>query len=363
MILDELTAFSNLYGSNEDLVLAGGGNTSAKDGGVMYIKGSGTSLGTITADGFVKMNRGRLAGIFTKTYPDDDKEREAASLADLMAAREEGETGRPSVETTLHSLFAYRYVLHLHPVLVNGLTCSLGGEKLAKEIFGGDAVWIEPCRPGYILAKICRDAIEAFRNRTGKDCDVIFLANHGVFIAADEPSELGEKLESILSALYARLGREPDFTAGAFIPDRADEAFAEIRKAIPGSVVSCDMSAAALEIAADPGKIGKPFTPDHIVYCRAYPVCVDDPGRIAEKTKEYLDTCGYLPKIFIVKDAGIFAADATAKGSETALALALDAVKIAVYSESFGGARYMSGELTDFIVNWEAEAYRSKAAK
>ena len=87
MIIDELVGFSNLYGSNEELVLAGGGNTSAKDGDVMYIKGSGTRLADITADGFVKMSRSKIAEIFTKTYPDNDKEREALSLADLMAAK------------------------------------------------------------------------------------------------------------------------------------------------------------------------------------------------------------------------------------------------------------------------------------
>ena len=52
--------------------------------------------------------------------------------------------------------------------------------------------------------------------------------------------------------------------------------------------------------------------------------------------------------------------DYSQKGSETAVALFNDAMKIAVYAESFGGAKPMSPELTDFIVNWEAESYRSK---
>ena len=135
MILESLVNFSNFYGSNEELVLAGGGNTSAKDGDVMYIKGSGTRLSDITAEGFVRMSREKIAEIFTKTYPDNDKEREALSLADLMAAKLPGqEDKRPSVETTLHSLFAYTYVLHLHPTLVNGLSCALGGKEKAKEL-------------------------------------------------------------------------------------------------------------------------------------------------------------------------------------------------------------------------------------
>ena len=91
MVLEKLVEFSNFYGSNEELVLAGGGNTSAKEGDVMYIKGSGTSLSTITADGFVKMSRQALADIFTKEYPTDDDAREAQALADLISDEERNE--------------------------------------------------------------------------------------------------------------------------------------------------------------------------------------------------------------------------------------------------------------------------------
>ncbi|MEE1285054.1 MAG: class II aldolase/adducin family protein, partial [Acutalibacteraceae bacterium] len=163
MIIDELVSLSNLYGSNEELVLAGGGNTSAKDGDVMYIKGSGTQLATITADGFVKMNRQALADIFTKEYPTDDDAREAQALADLSAARMPGEESkRPSVETLLHSLFPYTFVLHVHPALVNGLTCAVNGQTEAERLFGDGFIWVESCKPGYTLSKICYDKMTAY---------------------------------------------------------------------------------------------------------------------------------------------------------------------------------------------------------
>ena len=57
-------------------------------------------------------------------------------VEDLSLAKEPGEESkRPSVETTLHSLFEYTFVLHLHPALVNGLTCSQNGKEKAKELF------------------------------------------------------------------------------------------------------------------------------------------------------------------------------------------------------------------------------------
>lgn len=364
MIIDELVAFSNFYGSDEELVLAGGGNTSAKDGDVMYIKGSGTKLATITADGFVKMSREKLSEIFTKVYPDDDKTREAMSLKDLSDARLPGEEGRPSVETTLHSLFEFRFVLHLHPALVNGLCCGKDGQQIAAELFSDDVLWVEPCKPGYILAKICHDLMAEYKNKKGKPADILLLANHGVFVADDTVEGLGEKLGRVLGAISSRVEREPDFTTGAFLPDKSQAAFDIIEKTFPEDyIITFEPSAEALmradsETAAAP--LLMPFTPDHIVYCKAHPVYTEEVDRIPALVEEYKAEHGYLPKIIIVKDCGFYAVDANLKGSDTAAMLFNDALKIACFSEFFGGARQMSAELTDFIVNWEAESYRSK---
>ena len=53
MSVQELVAFSNRYGANPNYVLAGGGNTSYKDAENLYVKGSGQTLATIQAEGFV----------------------------------------------------------------------------------------------------------------------------------------------------------------------------------------------------------------------------------------------------------------------------------------------------------------------
>ena len=129
---EKLVEMSNRYGSNSEYVLAGGGNTSYKENGIMYVKCSGTALATITADGFVAMDMAKLTAMLDKKYPEADDEREAAALADMMAARLPSEySKRPSVEAILHELFPQKYVLHVHPTLVNGLTCGKDGEKIA----------------------------------------------------------------------------------------------------------------------------------------------------------------------------------------------------------------------------------------
>ena len=119
MDLSTLVKMSNTYGSNPAYVLAGGGNTSVKDDTTLYVKGSGTQLATIKAEEFVEMSRTRLNEIMKTDYPEDDVKRESLYLADVMAAVTDADkTKRPSVEALLHNLFAYTYVLHVHPWLL-----------------------------------------------------------------------------------------------------------------------------------------------------------------------------------------------------------------------------------------------------
>ena len=85
--LTALIALSRLYGADPDWVLAGGGNTSYKEKGQLYVKASGTALGTVDESGFCSMDRTRLDAMWDASYPVDTEAREAAALADLMAAR------------------------------------------------------------------------------------------------------------------------------------------------------------------------------------------------------------------------------------------------------------------------------------
>ena len=129
MELQDIIALSRRYGSDPEAVLAGGGNTSAKDPHRMYIKCSGVQLATMDEAGFVPIDRHKMDVAMAQSYPAEDAAREAAFLQAVMATRAlPGETRRPSVEAPLHNLFPQRLVLHVHPALINGLTCSREGE-------------------------------------------------------------------------------------------------------------------------------------------------------------------------------------------------------------------------------------------
>lgn len=252
--MKNLVAFSRHYGSDISLVAAGGGNTSMKENGTLYVKGSGSALSTINAENFVALSMEKLLQIPKNNYPDTDKEREAAFLKDIMDAKLPGEENkRPSVETLLHALFPQRYVLHLHPSRVNGLTCSQEGEMAAKRLFP-NAVWVPECRPGYTLAMKLASALNDSVN-------TVLLQNHGVFFAADSVEELDVLLKDMMAVLDKEIAEKYD---------------------------------ASLD--KEP-RLEAPFTPDHIVYCGVGPTLPDnDNARLlwedAKKIAKYTASFG-----------------------------------------------------------------------
>lgn len=364
MDLQELVRMSNRYGKNPDYVLAGGGNTSVKDGTMMYVKCSGTSLGDITEDGFVAMDKNALTVLMGKNYPEGNTEREAAFLKDVMAARTDADPEkRPSVEALLHSLFPQKYVLHIHPALINGLTCGQDGEELAAGLLGNDALWIPICRPGYTLGKLCFSAMEEYREKQGCQARVLLLQNHGIFVAGETVEEIDRLFAQIENRLKAAVKRWPDLAA----MERMDaqklwETAIGLSAALGIPAEPLDLREAkrfcANETAAAP--LLRPFTPDHIVYCGPFPLYLKSVEEAKEKYAAFEEEHGFLPKILLVEGIGAFAADASAGARQKAKLLLADAMKVAVYAESFGGALPMTEELTDFILHWEAEAYRKK---
>jgi rhamnose utilization protein RhaD (predicted bifunctional aldolase and dehydrogenase) len=371
MSLQELVDISHYYGANTDYVIAGGGNTSFKDTSTLYIKGSGTSLSDITGDGFVRMGRAALSRIWEKTYPAESDARESAVLSDMMAAKLPGEEHkRPSVETLLHDILPFAFVVHTHPALVNGLTCSVQGEDAMHELFGDEAVWIPSANPGYVLSRLIKDALGAYTAKKGYAPAIIFLQNHGVFVGADSTAEIKVLYTHIMDIISAKIRRKPDLSAVP-IPAVSTEIasdFAEVGGALTGgkwaAAFHTDRETATLvkdRAAFEP--VSSAFTPDHIVYAGSDPLFIESDlkdfrKKIASKLKAYKK----IPKIIAVQGVGVFGCGASDKAAGLALALFADAVKVSVYAESFGGRRFMTKEQIDFINNWEMEQYRSKVS-
>ena len=379
-MLDNLVKLSNKYGVNPDFVLAGGGNTSykSKSAGLIFVKASGVSLADIKEDGFVALERDKLAIMRGKQYCGDysDAELEAAVLSDLMDARSQSGEGqgskRPSVETLLHDLFPQAYVLHLHPALANGITCAKNGESAARELFGDDFVWVPSIKPGYTLSVWCNEAISAYKTKYKKDCEILILQNHGIFWAHDDLDTLDNMVSETMGKIESKLVRKPDFSARGFEKSNIAEFMPGLRRVYADKIESEFACAKFLfnheieSLVKDRthfAPVVKPFSPDHIVYYKAEPLFIDAAASsLSDCFDAFIAEHKYVPKIVAVQGIGCFALGKTKKECDTAAALFLDAVKIAAYTESFGGYLPLSRELTDFIINWEVESYRQKIA-
>ena len=366
MGLKELVEISNYYGADEEIVLAGGGNTSYKDDEFLYIKASGTTLATITQDGFVKMNRSRLAKIWDAEYSDDIKLREEQVLIDLMNAREETELAkRPSVETTLHNLFSQTYVVHTHPALVNGLTCSNQGEKFAIEIFGDDIIWIPATMPGYVLSKDVKDKIAEYESKTGKIANLLLLENHGIFVAGNTLDEIKKIMNDVMDKLKASIKEVPNFGSVNVeygdIAEQISNAIGEDAKEV-AYINNVEIAKLVKDEEAF-SIVNYAYTPDHMVYYKHTPLFVKTVENITEQVGKYTAKFGFLPKAVAVQNIGIFACGPDSKQAGIVKLLFLDAVKIAIYSKSFGGGKYMPNWLVDFINNWEVESYRKSISE
>ncbi len=371
-VLKDILHLSHQYGGNQDYVLLGGGNTSWKDDRVMYVKASGHALDEITADGFVAMDRSALDAIWEKTYPEGRKEREREVLEDMMAARLPGETRRPSVEALLHSFIPMQFIVHLHPALVNGMTCARDGRPSAEALFGDEMIWVESVDPGYILAKVVRDEALSHEKRAGSFPAIIFLENHGVFVSADTPKEIDMTYNRLMDTLTASVQRSPDLSPLVIDPRREEIIRRGIRNGLDRDVKVVGVANRDLLKFADNSQASQPirsaFTPDHIVYSGHKPLWIEETvfdlsnptEAAADLVKQYIADEQVPPKVVLVQRTGAFGIGSTVRLAESASLVFIDTVKVAVYSESFGGYSFMKDDQIKFIRTWEVEQYRAQ---
>lgn len=364
----ELIEISRFYGNNSEYIIAGGGNTSFKNDEKLWIKASGSSLAVIEEDGFVCLSRKELKKISEKTYSEKSSEREAQVKADLHAAILYPENKRPSVETSLHEIIGFPFVVHTHPTLVNALMCANNARELTVELFGEDALYVEYTDPGYILFKKVEAEIIRFRNEKATEPAIIFLQNHGVFVGANTIDEIKSIYNSIEAALRSRIKTElPSSQEQSAEGEIAD--FVSVLSAkfdVNPEAVLFSKNELILSFVASLAtfeKVNKPFTPDDIVYCKsnyAFASGIDD---LVDVVTEFKNRCTYLPKVIAIQGKGILAVEDNLKSAQTVQEVFQNMMKVSFYSGNFGGPHFMTQSQIDFIDNWEVENYRRQISK
>jgi rhamnulose-1-phosphate aldolase len=154
----ELIGRSNRLGANKENTNYAGGNTSAKGSGtdpvtgedveLLWVKGSGGDLGTLTESGLAVLRLDRMRAL-QGVYPGLEREDEMVAAFDYCLHGKGG--AAPSIDTAMHGLVDAPHVDHLHPDAGIAIATAADGERLTAEIFGDRVVWVPWRRPGFQL--------------------------------------------------------------------------------------------------------------------------------------------------------------------------------------------------------------------
>lgn len=355
--LKAIVALSNEFGADPAFTRAGGGNSSAKKDGVLWIKPSGVSMATLGAEDLVPLAMDVLTDALAAPDPDPSLGDPVQHLATL--ARLDDGPRRPSVEIPFHALIGDTYVLHTHPLLINAVTCNADGEEITRRLFGDDVLWVPYVDPGLPLAREIATRRDAYTARTGLPApSVTFLMNHGLIVSGDDPDSIRDESLRVL-----RRVEEAVADAGTGLPAVA-EAF---REAVGAEAVATDDSgiAAAFPMTEAGARFVRqgPLIPDQIVYAGSFPLVLGPGEDAAATVQAYRDEHGKDPIVAVVLGLGVAAVGSDEKQATTALEVYVDALTVGRAASALGSVRPLDARERSFIENWEAEAYRKQVAR
>jgi rhamnulose-1-phosphate aldolase/alcohol dehydrogenase len=402
--LNALVYRSNLLGADRALANQGGGNTSSKgtvvdhagrEQRVLWVKGSGTDLASITEAGFPALRLDEVMPLRDRESMDD-----AAMVDYLLCCGLTPNQPRPSIETLLHAFIPAKHVDHTHPDAIIALTSSPDGRRLAEEAFGDEAVWLDYQRPGFDMSKRIAELLEA-----NPSARAVLLERHGLVTWGDTPEQSYRGTIEFVTRAVRALDRAADGRFGLGGNKIAelgeDEVGRLLVRALPvlrgslladadGVVLEVDRSPEAVAFASstrapDVSQIGAPC-PDHLINTKHKPLVVpfdpetDDGGRLAdairngveeyaawyrgyyernldEETAQFpIDPAG--PRVVLVPGIGIVTSGIDAAKARTARDLYHRAIAVQDAADAVGGFRSLSEGEAFAIEYWPLERYK-----
>ena len=281
---------SQLLGQSKELVLHGGGNTSVKIDGILYVKGSGWNLDTIEKPGFSPVDLNTLISMAKRD-----------SLSDTQMVQEQREAmsdqsfPNPSIEAILHAIIPFDFVDHTHADAVVTITNTPNGQELMEEIYGPNMLLIDYVMPGFLLAK---HIYNVTKNIDWNTLDGIILLNHGVFTFDNDPKKAYEKMIAIVTKAEEYL--EQNITLPCRdCPGESDPAFmqkiADAVSAVRGTpifpIAIDSPRAKLLSLFPNLKRLMKQggLTPEHVIRIKPFPAIIENDiaQGIETFTKEY----------------------------------------------------------------------------
>jgi rhamnose utilization protein RhaD (predicted bifunctional aldolase and dehydrogenase) len=334
--LASLVQLSARIGRDLNLVQAGGGNTSLKTGGTLWIKASGKWMVNAEQDDmFVPVPESDIA---RSLETGDEKLPEYSTMS--------GTRLRPSVETTMHAVLPHRVVIHVHSVATIAWAAQAEGENLVRRHLAGLRwVWIPYIHPGVPLALRIRETL-------AERPDVLVLGNHGLVVGGEDC----ESAARLLTDVERRLGSMPRSAAG---PDTA-----ALHRCIdmPGWSIASDSEVHALATDLDSCRIasGGTMYPDHCVYLGPAAPHMKMGESIETALSRYTARYQYEPGYILVEGAGVLVSDKLSRAGHQLLTC-LKRVVERIPAQA--PVRYLDEPQVAKLMNWDAEKYRLAMAR
>lgn len=348
--VNELILISKYAGMREDLVQAGGGNTSIKmDDTRMLIKASGIQLANISKNsGYSIVDYAGLKQQMTYLLNGS-----SAYTADEILKKTLLEGKQPSIETFLHAITG-RVTLHTHSAAVNVLAARKGGMGTLKKLFP-NAVAVDYATPGLDLAKLYYQAYSNINNTMGGPgaLPIVFLKNHGLVVSGDTASQVMETTEDTCKTVEQFIGMNNDGYRKAF---EIYSAFCECGLGNEKIVVKAE-NKIVLETYEKFNFSLWPYQtcPDCVVFCGKQPFCYLGQQNLRDSLDIFLKRFG--EPILVQCGRELFIrADSVKKAREIESVLMFSA-QVAGYNDGFE-MELLSQEEQDFLLNWDAEKYR-----
>jgi rhamnulose-1-phosphate aldolase/alcohol dehydrogenase len=403
-VLETLVYRSNLLGADRALANQGGGNTSSKgtavdhagrEQQVVWVKGSGTDLASITEAGFPALRLDEVLLLRERESMDD-----AAMVEYLLRCGLTPHQPRPSIETLLHAFIPATHVDHTHPDAIIALTSSPDGRSLAEEAFGSEAVWLDYQRPGFDMSKRIAELVEA-----NPSARAVLLEKHGLVTWGDAQEQSYRGTIEFVTRAVRVLDRAANGRfglGGNKIAEVAEgDAVALLARALPvlrgalladadGVVLEVDRSPEAVAFASsarapEVSQIGAPC-PDHLINTKHKPLVVpfdpesDDADELAEAFRTGVDAYsawyrGYYernvdeetgqfpidpagPRVVLVPGIGVVTSGIDASKARTTRDLYHRAIAVEDAADAVGGFRSLSESEAFAIEYWPLERYK-----
>lgn len=341
--IKKLIKLSKYAGMREDIIQAGGGNTSVKiNNEKMFIKSSGYQLSEMEENvGYSKVNYKKIVDYF-KSHLEIKRSDEKELLEGTLI-----EGNRPSIETFLHSI-TEKYTLHTHPLLINVFTSRVNGMEELKSIFP-DSLIIGYQTPGIFLAKDFFDKFSKLDNL--QKVNIVFLKNHGLIVSGRNVDEVIELHEKVLKTLEDRLKINMQAYRNSTYLYKKLESFLE-----NNIVYLCENSQIkSFKKNNNIDKVNYCFSPDSLIYCNKKILVLNKNDDMLEATKKHVLEYGNASVIFFENEFYIIAPNIKkAKEIESVLSFNLQVLELNKNEKM----DFLIEEEQNFLLNWDSEKYR-----